>query len=205
MHSFLRRASVFALIGAAGLSLSACEAIRNAAGQGKDSPDEFAVVTKAPLVVPPDFNLRPPSPGAAPTNQTDPTTSAETALYGATPQQVASALPPTMSQGERMLLANAHVENTDPTIRQEIASDGRNMRAGDDSFTNNVMFWSSSSPSATGDVNINPDSEAARIAAQRGGATGPVTPQPTATPTTPDAPPPPPKKDDNGGGWFDWF
>ena len=203
MHLFLRRASVFALIGAAGLSLSACEAVRNAAGQGKDSPDEFAVVTKAPLVVPPDFNLRPPSPGAAPTNQTDPTTSAETALYGATPQQVAASLPPTMSQGERILLAYAHVENSDPTIRQEIASDGRNMRAGDDSFTNNVMFWSSAPP-PPGTANVDPDSEAARIAAQRGGATGPVTPQPTATPTTPDAPPPPAKKDDDGG-WFDWF
>jgi Protein of unknown function (DUF3035) len=204
MHSFLRRASVLALIGAAGLSLSACESIRDAAGQGKDSPDEFAVVTKAPLVVPPDFNLRPPAPGAAPTNQTDPTTSAETALYGATPEQVAASLPPTMSQGERMLLANAHVENTDSTIRQEIASDGRNMRAGDDSFTNNVMFWSAGPQPATGAVNVNPDSEAARLAAQRNGVTGPVTPQPTATPTTPDAPPPPPKKDDDGG-WFDWF
>jgi hypothetical protein len=205
MHSFLRRASVFALIGAAGLSLSACESIRDAAGQGKASPDEFAVVTKAPLVVPPDFNLRPPSPGAAPTNQTDPTTSAETALYGATPQQVASSLPPTMSQGERMLLANAHVENADPTIRQEIASDGHNMRGGDDSFTNNVMFWNSAPP-ATGAVNVDPDSEAARIAAQRGGATGPVTPQPTATPVAPDTPPPADnsKKDDDGG-WFDWL
>src|ERR1700733_9706939 len=124
-----------AVVGASLLALAACDSLREEAGLTKQSPDEFAVTTKAPLVVPPDFNLRPPAPGAAPTNQTDPTTSAETALYGASPEQVASSLPPTMSQGERMLLANAHVENTDPTIRQEIASDGSNMRAGDDSFT----------------------------------------------------------------------
>ena len=36
----------------------------SAAGLTKKSPDEFAVTTKAPLVIPPDFNLRPPMPGA---------------------------------------------------------------------------------------------------------------------------------------------
>ena len=30
---------------------------------GKRSPDEFAVVSRAPLIVPPDFELRPPRPG----------------------------------------------------------------------------------------------------------------------------------------------
>lgn len=31
---------------------------------GRDRPDEFAVQRQAPLVVPPDFNLTPPAPGA---------------------------------------------------------------------------------------------------------------------------------------------
>lgn len=31
---------------------------------GRDRPDEFAVQRQAPLVVPPDFNLVPPAPGA---------------------------------------------------------------------------------------------------------------------------------------------
>jgi hypothetical protein len=31
---------------------------------GRDRPDEMAVQRQAPLVVPPDFNLTPPSPGA---------------------------------------------------------------------------------------------------------------------------------------------
>jgi hypothetical protein len=49
--------------------LVGCDSIREAAGITKEPPDEFAVVTKAPLVIPPDYNLRPPKPGAAPTNQ----------------------------------------------------------------------------------------------------------------------------------------
>ena len=36
----------------------------DALGMGKRSPDEFAVVKRAPLIVPPDFDLRPPEPGA---------------------------------------------------------------------------------------------------------------------------------------------
>lgn len=50
-----------ALAGAAALLTSGC-----ASGGllGRDRPDEFAVQRQAPLVVPPDFNLVPPAPGA---------------------------------------------------------------------------------------------------------------------------------------------
>ena len=68
-------------IGLCAVALSACDSIRKAAGLNKKSPDEFAVTTKAPLVIPPDFNLRPPMPGAPPTNQLDPSSNAEAALF----------------------------------------------------------------------------------------------------------------------------
>lgn len=38
--------------------------VQDALGMGKRAPDEFAVVKRAPLIVPPDFDLRPPDPGA---------------------------------------------------------------------------------------------------------------------------------------------
>jgi uncharacterized lipoprotein len=84
--------------------VSGCDTIRDAAGQTKDSPDEFAIVTKAPLVIPPDFNLHPPSAGAAPTNQIAPTQAAQAALFTADPATVAASLPAQMSTGERYLL-----------------------------------------------------------------------------------------------------
>ncbi len=52
-----------ALAGAAVLLTSGCAS----GGSGflsRDRPDEFAVQRQAPLVVPPDFNLVPPAPGA---------------------------------------------------------------------------------------------------------------------------------------------
>src|SRR5476649_523970 len=63
------------------VALTGCQAMRDAAGLQKKSPDEFAVTTKAPLVIPPDFNLRPPMPGAPPANTLDPSSNAEAALF----------------------------------------------------------------------------------------------------------------------------
>ena len=49
--------------------LSACggttSSWKQALGIEPTSPDEFAVESRAPLTVPPDFNLRPPEPGAS--------------------------------------------------------------------------------------------------------------------------------------------
>jgi Protein of unknown function (DUF3035) len=42
----------------AGLALSGCESTKSALGLNKVTPDEFRVVTKAPLIVPPDYALR---------------------------------------------------------------------------------------------------------------------------------------------------
>jgi len=54
------------LFAALSLSLAACggESLSDTLGYGKSAPDEFAIVTKAPLVIPPDYSLRPPRPGA---------------------------------------------------------------------------------------------------------------------------------------------
>src|SRR5882757_8914201 len=69
------------VMGLCAVALMGCQSLRDAAGLQKKSPDEFAVTTKAPLVIPPDFNLRPPMPGAAPVNQTDPGVEAQQALF----------------------------------------------------------------------------------------------------------------------------
>ena len=46
------------------LALSACSGLRQAIGIDRTAPDEFAVESRAPLTIPPDFSLRPPEPGA---------------------------------------------------------------------------------------------------------------------------------------------
>ena len=47
-----------------------------------ESPDEFAVARNAPLVIPPDYALEPPAPGAAATAPTDAQQQAIEALFG---------------------------------------------------------------------------------------------------------------------------
>ncbi len=46
------------------LMLAACSDLRQALGMDRTGPDEFAVESRAPLTIPPDFDLRPPQPGA---------------------------------------------------------------------------------------------------------------------------------------------
>jgi Protein of unknown function (DUF3035) len=45
--------------------LPGCTDLKRSIGLEKTSPDEFAVESRAPLTIPPDFELRPPQPGAA--------------------------------------------------------------------------------------------------------------------------------------------
>lgn len=45
-------------------TLSACGTVRDLAGLDRTGPDEYAVSPADPLVIPPDFTLRPPQPGA---------------------------------------------------------------------------------------------------------------------------------------------
>jgi len=46
-------------------ALAGCSNWKQTLGIEPTPPDEFAVESRAPLTIPPDFNLRPPAPGAA--------------------------------------------------------------------------------------------------------------------------------------------
>lgn len=48
------------------LMLAACgDDASDAFGYGKSAPDEFTVISRPPLILPPDYNLRPPGSGSA--------------------------------------------------------------------------------------------------------------------------------------------
>ena len=57
----MKKTASILVLGAASLLLSACG---SSGILGRARPDEFAVQRQAPLVVPPDFALTPPQPGA---------------------------------------------------------------------------------------------------------------------------------------------
>jgi Protein of unknown function (DUF3035) len=60
--------------------LSACGKSTGVFGRAR--PDEFAVSRAAPLVVPPDFALTPPTPGAPRPQEADSSTQALQAMFG---------------------------------------------------------------------------------------------------------------------------
>ena len=122
------------------LVLAGCGNVRQLAGLDKKSPDEFAVTTKAPLVVPPDFNLRPPMPGAPPSNSVAPTATAEQALFNnSDAQTVANGMAGNYSMAEKLLMANAGVQNSDPAVRARLNGDQRAVQNADRSFTDRVL------------------------------------------------------------------
>ncbi len=60
-----RGSAVVCAAGLFGASLLAgCTDFKQMVGLDQPMPDEFAVELRAPLTIPPDFNLRPPEPGA---------------------------------------------------------------------------------------------------------------------------------------------
>ena len=123
MRSNLTVVTKLAVIAALGVCVAGCQGFRQATGAAKLAPDEFAVMTKSPLIIPPDFNLRPPIPGAPDRNQGTPADMARTALFGQNPQAAAAALQGNFSAGERNLLARSGGSTADPAIRQAISSD----------------------------------------------------------------------------------
>ena len=197
----------FALLGGVAAGLVGCDSIRDAAGITKSPPDEFAVVTKAPLVIPPDFNLHPPKPGAPPTNQTSPTESAQCALSGCDdPAALAASLPNTYSPGEKALLANSGGANADHGVREQIAADAKSMATANDSFTDTLLFRSGPDPNAGNPVNA--DAEHDRIVAEKSNGQTPVEGQPAKDPqegATIDRGHTDKKIDDDNGGWFGWL
>src|SRR5258708_17477697 len=117
-----RAASIAAILGL-GFSLIGCEGLRQATGAAKFPPDEFTVLTKAPLIIPPDYNLRPPEAGVASGNEVDADDQARSALFPQNAIAAAAALGAAYSDGEKLLLAKTNALSIDPNIRRSVSSD----------------------------------------------------------------------------------
>ena len=66
------------------LALAGCGGVRESMGAAKQGPDETAIATRAPLVVPATFDLKPPQPGAPRPQDADTATAAQRVLGGGT-------------------------------------------------------------------------------------------------------------------------
>jgi hypothetical protein len=137
---------VAAILGAGALSLGGCSSAARVLGMDKVTPDEFRVVSQAPLTVPPDYSLRPPAPGEPRPQELQPESAARAALLG---QRAAVE----RSQGEHMLATRAGADHADPLIRYMVDDEFGDIAHKDRGFADFVMFWrrgQSSTPSGAG-------------------------------------------------------
>lgn len=105
--------STILLVAVSGFVVAACGSSSVA---DRKRPDEFAVGRQAPLVIPPDYALAPPKPGAPRPLAADSQQQALEALFGPGVR-----LPP-RSAIENRLLQEAGANRADPTIRNTVAN-----------------------------------------------------------------------------------
>ena len=170
-----------AMVGLAGLG--GCSGASRALGISKVTPDEFRVVAKAPLVLPPDYALRPPAPGEPRPQELQPESAARTALLGQRESQV-------RSDGEKMLATRAGGDRADPLIRYVVDDEFGALAHKDKSFADRVMFWKKGDPisasvvtaeaSASTPAPIDPAVEAKRISGLIGDQKVVITRQPSS-------------------------
>jgi len=105
-------------------------------GLTRDAPDEYTVTTRAPLSMPPDYNLRPPRPGAPRPQEQSERQQAEEALV---PQLALGAPSGSESPGQVALMQQAGPP-APADIRRKVDQDARNANA-DDSFIDQLLYW----------------------------------------------------------------
>lgn len=117
------------ILAALATTLTACGGKRSIYGNG---PDELAIARAAPLVVPPDFGLAPPTPGAPRALGVDAQAAAMEALFGP------GVKPPPKSQAEQQLLDRAGAAASDPAIRSQ-AGDPKTSAVNKGTFLTEVL------------------------------------------------------------------
>ncbi|HEX2941190.1 MAG TPA: DUF3035 domain-containing protein [Rhodopila sp.] len=138
------------------LVLSGCgDSLTRNFGLTREVPDEFTVTTRAPLSMPPDYNLRPPRPGATRPQEQSERQQAEQALV---PQLALGAPKGDTSPGQEALMAEAG-PSAPADIRKKIDQDAH-MASADQGFIDKVLYWRKTNPEH---VQVDPQKESQRL------------------------------------------
>ncbi len=127
------------MVGAVAL-LSACESARKVFSGDKSAPDEFAVYSRPPLSLPPEYKLRPPKPGEKFQRGDSSVTIAKQAIVG---QAINRRPPPKVegSPGIIALLRETGGLNATPGIRATINEEASILSSQDQAFVDKLIFW----------------------------------------------------------------
>ena len=126
------------LILAAGAALAATTACSSTGGGGA-TPNEFRVITKAPLSVPPEYSLRPPAAGTTLPAEVEAATTSVTTAFGTTMGQNASA-------AEKALVAAAGANAANSAVRAQVDYEEAKAIRKSPSVADRVLFWRKDKP-----------------------------------------------------------
>ena len=142
-------------------ALAGCTNTKEMLGLTKRSPDEFQVVSRAPLSMPPDFSLRPPTPGAPRPQEGTTTEQAQAIVTGhadrngttMSPDQIPSIgegeATSTESAGESAFLQSASMTGIDPNIRKLVDEETTADQDASQNFLDDLIFWRKPEPYGT--------------------------------------------------------
>ncbi len=148
-------AGKFAALAGLAIAISGCASAGKRLGLTKNSPNEFNILTKAPLIVPPEYNLRPPRVGESSAENNYSQNAARQALIG----DIDDSEP---SKGEIVLMTKAGVGRANQEIRLEV--DGQNsVERKTSGFADQVLFWNNGRVDTPDGSPLDPEIEAKRL------------------------------------------
>ncbi|AIB12424.1 hypothetical protein ABAZ39_10515 [Azospirillum argentinense] len=123
------------------LALTGCSDVRRSIGLDRQSPDEFTVVSRAPLTMPPSLARLPePRPGAARPQDATSAAVAAASVFGGSSRTAATAAGHTA--GESALIAQAGAKGgIEPGIRNKVDQETTQLVVADKSWIDSLLFW----------------------------------------------------------------
>lgn len=132
------------------LGVAGCSGVREQLGLNRSAPDEFRVVSRAPLTVPPEFSLRPPQPGAPRPQVGTARDQARRAVVGSDGRAItgltASGQTVQRTAGENSLLKQAGSDKSAPDIRFLVDSESNRINEESEDFLRRLIFWQKKDP-----------------------------------------------------------
>ena len=134
---------VFAALTLFSWFLVGCDSVRKSFGGGKNAPDEFVVYKRPPLSLPPEYGLRPPTPGESRPQKISPLDQAREAILGKNASRPAATPKPAKAEspGLQALITRTGADKAEPGIRRLVNQESSVLADEDQLFVNKLIFW----------------------------------------------------------------
>ena len=152
------RVQTLILAAAALATLAACSQAKEQLGLTKSAPDEFAVVKRAPLAMPPDYTLRPPRPGVPRPQEQHPEDQAKAAVFGASVDTGDG-----FTKSEAAFLEEAGAFNSQPGIREAVDQETAAMAPKEQPVAKRLLNIGSDEKQEPATTVVDPKAEAERL------------------------------------------